>query len=89
MTADDMVRERHGIMTSPEGSGNALQFFEADWTIVAVAFPTNRELCPEEARYLARKLYRLARRVEARCVERDARFDAGDRPGWGEQEKAA
>jgi hypothetical protein len=31
-------------MTSPEGSGNALQF-EADWTIVRWAFPIQPRIC--------------------------------------------
>lgn len=67
---DDKVRERHGCAVSAgyislRESGGCLYLLVSDSSGSYVQH-TERPLQAEDARYLARKLYRLARRVEAR-----------------------
>lgn len=68
---DDGVRERHGCNT-PSGycsvreDGSAVLInaatYSSYWSSVEVS------LTPSRARYIARKLYRLARRIERREI---------------------
>lgn len=64
---DDKVRERHGTACS-NGTGTRDSFivYEGDKSVIFSEQGGQRHLSPPEARYLARKLYRLARRIEKR-----------------------
>jgi hypothetical protein len=68
---DDGVRERHGVET-PTGhcdireDGNRVLIKTAEYTSYWSSVEVG--LTPSRARYIARKLYRLARRVERREI---------------------
>lgn len=66
--ADDGIRERHGVTARKVGFSNAhpLTFWEDGQSIVLEDTRDDMAMSPAQARYVARKLYRLARRVEQR-----------------------
>jgi hypothetical protein len=64
---DDSIRERHGVQTT---AGTHVQLVERNENLKVVVLGTNAQtdciILPAEARYLARKLNRVARRIEER-----------------------
>lgn len=63
---DDGVREIHGVRV---GAYEETVRITEDGDLVRLYAPSgNRHLTPRQARYLARKLYHLARRIERREV---------------------
>lgn len=77
---DDGIRERHGC-TCLQGNTTApipasIHVWEGNQYVHVDAFPSSRQMTPEQARYLAAKLYRLARRVRARNTEEATNGDA-------------
>ena len=63
----DEIRERHGMQTTADNRTDLTeQHSHIRITVVQPAVSASNQLTPAEARYLARKLYRLARRVEER-----------------------
>lgn len=66
--ADDGIRERHGMAVTQHGFTSrlfvAVQEYESE--VVLIGCSHDRAMSPAQARYLARKLYRLARRIEQR-----------------------
>lgn len=58
---DDGIRESHGCISACQ---NRVVLQEKGSVINIDAF--SKDITPQQARYLARKLYRLARRIEAR-----------------------
>ena len=68
---DDAVRETHGAKCSKLELGgaeklSAVVIWESDYAIHLKGCYETREITIWQARYLARKLYRLARRIEKR-----------------------
>ncbi len=59
---DDGIRERHGMTVN----GRGFILIERNQSMETPACAYDRTFTPAEARYLARKLYRLARRIEQR-----------------------
>jgi len=65
--ADDGIRERHGMECTIDTGGESFVIaYEAEQTVRINSCGSTRKLTPAQARYLARKLYRLARRIEQR-----------------------
>lgn len=65
--ADDGIRERHGMeCVENEATMSNVLVYEAEQTVRLNACTFSRRMTPDQARYLARKLYRLARRIEQR-----------------------
>lgn len=65
---DDSIRERHGVQTT---AGTHVQLIERNENLVVIVLSenggsTNCIISPAEARYVARKLHRMARRIEER-----------------------
>jgi len=63
---DDGIRERHGVMTEHVFNTAPITIYEENDAVFLVRPAGDRKLSPAEARYLARKLTRLAERIEAR-----------------------
>jgi hypothetical protein len=64
---DDGIRERHGMQcVEQEATTSNVLVYEGEQTIRLNSCAFTRKMTPAQARYLARKLYRLARRVEQR-----------------------
>jgi hypothetical protein len=61
---DDGVREIHGVEFRDDGK--RVEFFESGRHVLLYRNLYDRYLTPAQARYLARKLHRLARRIEQR-----------------------
>ena len=67
MIHDDAIREIHGAHCRRNGAyKDRITVTEGDGFVVLPAHGADMELTPWQARYLASKLYRLARRVERR-----------------------
>jgi hypothetical protein len=68
---DDAIRERHGVTARQDGFANptAVTLVERDRDIMLARPASDVALTIWQARYLARKLYRLARRIENRNQE--------------------
>ena len=68
MIHDDAVREIHGAHCQKLGGAGVttITVTEKHGCVVVAAHGDDKELTPWQARYLASKLYRLARRVERR-----------------------
>lgn len=66
--ADDGIRERHGMRCTTQSNGyQQIIVREADDGLVCIdAYHYERQMTMREARYLASKLYRLARRIRDR-----------------------
>ena len=63
---DDGVRERHGFMARDSMNNRSpLTVFERDDEACVPRPSSDLYLTPAEARYLARQLYRVARRIDA------------------------
>ena len=70
MSADDGIRERHGVeCIEQEATTSFVLVYEAEQTVRLNACAFTRKMTPAQARYVARKLYRLARRIEQRIAE--------------------
>ena len=64
---DDGVRERHGVMARDNlHNRHPLTVFEREDKACIPRPPTDLFLTPADARYFARQLYRVARRIEQR-----------------------
>ena len=70
-TTDDAVRERHGCACreAPGNSVSHITVWETDFGVHLSGSASVRDLTPWQARYLASKLYRLARRIRQRSEE--------------------
>ena len=68
---DDAVRERHGCACREDSSEGAsfVTVWETDGKVHISANSNVRNLTQWQARYLASKLYRLARRIRQRTEE--------------------
>ena len=61
---DDSIRERHGLACrEPDESASNITIFEGEQYVFVDGNPRTRKLTQWQARYLAAKLYRLARRL--------------------------
>lgn len=75
MKIDDSIRETHGMAcrkltsTDKPTRPSAVVIWESDSSVIMKGCYEERHLTPWQARYLARKLYRLARRVENRSEQ--------------------
>lgn len=66
---DDAIREIHGMKTIKEGlSASRVTMHEGEQDIILYLGSERTHLSVWQARYMARKLYRLARRIEARSA---------------------
>jgi hypothetical protein len=64
---DDGIRERHGMSVVNDLEHRAPVWLdEQDSRIRLIECRHDRFMTPDQARYLARQLYRLARRIESR-----------------------
>lgn len=64
---DDAVRERHGVACRKDShTAWAINVYESEEYVCFPASECVRQLTPWQARYLASKIYRLARRVQQR-----------------------
>lgn len=69
---DDGVRERHGMRSWESICGETnITVWEAEDALWINGHSAARRMTPAQARYLARKLYRLARRIDTRNEEQD------------------
>lgn len=68
MLTDDGIRERHGMQCRMAGYADVrpVTVREGEASIVLDRCTDEREMTPYQARYLAAKLYRLARRIRQR-----------------------
>jgi hypothetical protein len=69
---DDSIREIHGVNAHQPDAGNAPEIIlDERETVISLRLAESRKarLTPWQARYLARKLYSLARRIENRTPE--------------------
>lgn len=68
---DDAVREIHGVkaMRARVDDSERIILREGETGITAIMGTEWSILTPWQARYLARKLYHLARRIESRQIE--------------------
>lgn len=65
--ADDGIRERHGMACRAEPESESfVNVYEVEQTVRINACGSTRKMTPAQARYLACKLYRLARRIDQR-----------------------
>jgi hypothetical protein len=64
---DDGVREIHGVQFVD--ADKRVELFESGQHVLLYRNSYDRYLTPSQARYLARKLNRLARRIETREIE--------------------
>jgi hypothetical protein len=68
----EKVMERHGMLVRREDLSSGAQIIIAErvaGTISMDGCVGERHMSPEQARYLASKLYRLARRIDKRVNE--------------------
>jgi len=64
---DDGIRERHGVACRErEATASNVLGWEEEQAVRLNDCSYTRAMTPVQARYLARKLYRLARRIERR-----------------------
>ena len=67
---DDAIRERHGCACMKEQTKRgSVTVWEGENSVWLDGDYYDRSLTPWQARYLAAKLYRLARRIRARSEE--------------------
>lgn len=68
---DDGIREHHGMACRKEHEKHSsVAIWEGEQYIwIDHDSMDDRKLTPTQARYLARKLYRLARRIDGRATE--------------------
>lgn len=69
---DDGIRERHGMLCTREDRKIGSEVIVAERTDGSISLNGSyeeRRMTPEQARYLARKLYRLARRIDKRSEQ--------------------
>jgi hypothetical protein len=73
VTHDDAIRELHGVNThQPDANWAGEIILDERDGMIDLRLSSNRSkahLTPWQARYLARKIWRLARRIEARTQQ--------------------
>ena len=68
---DDGIRECHGVTCTNKRSENVVvNIWEGELFILIGPMMDERRLTPDQARYLAAKLYRLSRRLRGRLAVR-------------------
>jgi hypothetical protein len=63
---DDAIRERHGVKTQPDETYEEVILREREQTLTLSVGTSKVAMTQWQARYLAAKLYRLARRIRQR-----------------------